>query len=63
MNTNPAEIADALLDVRKSYRLLHDYQRAALDAASYIGNRLGLSYQGGYGTSPASPARRPQTNL
>lgn len=48
MNSNPSEIADALLNVRKAYRLLHDYQRAALDAASYIGNRLGLSYQGGY---------------
>jgi hypothetical protein len=48
MNTNPSEIANALLDVRKAYRLLHDYQRAALDAASYIGNRLGFTYEGGY---------------
>lgn len=48
MNTNLSEIAAALLDVRKAYRLLHDYQRAALDAAGYIGNRLGFSYQGGY---------------
>jgi hypothetical protein len=42
------EIDQALLDVRKAYRLLHDYQRAALDAASYIGAQLGFSYSCGY---------------
>jgi len=48
MNTNPSEVADALLDVRKAYRLLHNFQRSALDAASYIGDRLGFPYEGGY---------------
>lgn len=48
MNTSPSDIAKALLDVRKAYRLLHNYQRAALDAARYIGNRLGFPYEGGY---------------
>jgi hypothetical protein len=48
MSTSKKEIEQALLDVRKAYRLLHDYQRAALDAARYIGAQLGLTYNGGY---------------
>lgn len=44
----PREIDDSLVEVRKAYRLLHDYQRAVLDTMRYIGNRLGLSYRGGY---------------
>ena len=45
--TSPNDIHAALLDVRKAYRLLHDYQRAALDAAQYIGSKLGFIYIGG----------------
>ena len=41
------DIHQALIDVRNAYRLLHDYQRAALDAAGYIGSRLGFTYSGG----------------
>lgn len=39
---------DILLDVRKSYRLLHDYQRLILDASKFIGDQLGMNYQGGF---------------
>jgi hypothetical protein len=48
MNISTVKIDGALLDVRKAYRLLHDYQRMALDAAQYIGTQLGLTYMGGY---------------
>jgi hypothetical protein len=54
MNTTPQDIDRALLDVRKAYRLLHDYQRAALDAAKYIGTQLGFDYQGGYSVFSSS---------
>ena len=48
MSFPKAEIELALIDVRKAYRLLHDYQRAAMDAAKYIGAQLGFSYAGGW---------------
>lgn len=48
MNPPPAKIEDALLDVRKAYRLLHDYQRMVLDAVNYIGKQLGMTYAGGW---------------
>lgn len=48
MNVSKTEVDHALVDVRKAFRLLHDYQRAALDAAKYIGTQLGLPYAGGY---------------
>jgi hypothetical protein len=52
------EIDEALLDVRRAYRLLHDFQRAALDAAKYVGKRVGFTYQGGYPLfSNVSPQR------
>ena len=35
-------IEKGLLDVRKAYRLLHDYQRCAMDLARYISTRLGF---------------------
>lgn len=38
------EFDDAMENVRKAYRLLHDYQRMVLDAVKYIGNQLGLKY-------------------
>jgi len=47
MSSSKVEIDQALLDVRKAYRLLHDYQRAALDAVKYIGSQLGFTYNGG----------------
>ena len=48
MSASTKEIDQALLDVRKAYRLLHDYQRAALDSAKYIGAQIGFTYSGGY---------------
>ena len=48
MSTSKQDIDQALADVRRAYRLLHDYQRAALDAAAYIGSQLDLTYAGGY---------------
>jgi len=47
INPSSAKIDQALLDVRKAYRLLHDYQRMVLDAVNYIGKQFGLSYKGG----------------
>lgn len=48
MNSSKAKIEQALLDVRRAYRLLHDYQRMVLDAVNHIGKQFGLSYRGGY---------------
>jgi hypothetical protein len=48
MNTTKTDIESALVDVRRAYRLLYDYQRAALDSAKYIGSQLGLEYKGGH---------------
>ena len=48
MTPSQTEIEKALVDVRTAYRLLHDYQRAALDAAKYIGTQLSFDYRGGY---------------
>ena len=48
MNSSIAKIDEALLDVRKAYRLLHDYQRMALDAIGYIGKQLDMTYFGGF---------------
>jgi len=48
MIASKKNIADALTDVRKAYRILHNYQRAALDAANYLGSQLGFEYRGGY---------------
>jgi hypothetical protein len=48
MTPSTASIEQALLDVRKAYRLLHDYQRMVMDSVDYIGKQLGLSYGGGW---------------
>lgn len=37
-----------LLQVRKAYRLLYDYQARILDLVSYCGSRMKFSYYGGY---------------
>jgi len=57
MNSSKRDTDEALLEVRKAYRLLHDYQRAALDAANYIGAQLGLAYNGGYSNFSDAPPR------
>ena len=48
MNPSTQEIELALTDVRRAYRLLHDYQRTVLDTAKYVGTQLGFTYDGGY---------------
>lgn len=48
MTSYSSEVTQALIDVRNAYRLLHDYQRAVLDAVRYIGAQLGFAYAGGY---------------
>lgn len=37
-----------LLQVRKAYRLLYDYQARVLDLVSYCGSRMKFSYYGGW---------------
>jgi hypothetical protein len=41
------DLANSLLEVRKAYRLLHDYQKRILDLMLFIGNRFNRSYEGG----------------
>ncbi|MDC0302682.1 hypothetical protein OAL23_00780, partial [bacterium] len=48
MTPSKAEIDSLLIDVRKSYRLLHNYQRLVLDSLKYIGNQLNMPYRGGW---------------
>lgn len=45
MNSNSNDI---FIDVRKSYRLLHDYQRMVLDVLKFIGEQLEIPYSGGW---------------
>lgn len=47
METNKSEIESVLSDVRRAYRLLHDYQRLALDSVAFIGRELRLTAVGG----------------
>ncbi len=39
---------ELLIEVRKSYRLLYQYQKRILDLVDYIGKKYGLNYNGGY---------------
>jgi hypothetical protein len=55
---NRSEIEGVLLDVRKSYRTLHAYQRMVLDLVKYIGDRMSFTYSGGY-PQFSSPSPRP----
>lgn len=47
MKPTSGKIKEALVDVRKAYRLLHDYQRAALDTVKYVATQLGFEYWDG----------------
>lgn len=44
MSASQSQINHSLNNVRKALRLLHDYQRTALDAIGYVGRELGLNY-------------------
>ena len=46
-----SDIKDALLDVRKAYRLLADYQQRVLELLSFIREKLGANSQ----LPPAKP--------
>lgn len=41
-------ITNTLIEVRKAYRFLYEYQKRILDLINYIGNQYKLNYQGGY---------------
>ena len=43
MNSTHEPIDEVFLNVRKAYRLLHDFQRMVRDAVSYIGAQLDSS--------------------
>jgi len=45
---NSNDIKSALIDVRKAYRLLYEYQKRVLDLIDYIGRKYGFSYDGGW---------------
>ncbi|WP_353140435.1 hypothetical protein [Pseudopedobacter sp.] len=40
--------SDILLEVRKAYRFLYNYQSRILDLIGFIGNKFGVNYKGGY---------------
>jgi len=42
------EVENILIDVRKAYRLLYDYQRKVLDLMKYIGVLTSRRYEGGW---------------
>jgi hypothetical protein len=42
------ENENILVEVRKAYRLLYDYQDKVLDLISFIGGSVGYDYHGGY---------------
>ena len=42
------ELKNSLIEVRKAYRLLYDYQKKVLDLIQFIGTEFGRSYNGGY---------------
>jgi hypothetical protein len=54
---NPPDLASALCDVRKAYRLLYDYQRAVLDTVKYLGDQLGLTYLNAFPRFSDAPPR------
>jgi hypothetical protein len=47
-NTYEPTPHDVFLNVRKAYRLLHDYQRMVLDGVRYIEAQLDIQYNGGW---------------
>lgn len=47
-NISKDEFKNALVDVRKAYRLLFLYQKRVLDLVNFIGTQLNLEFEGGY---------------
>ena len=54
---------ETLLQVRKAYRLLFDYQTKLLGLVKYIGGRFGYTYQGGYPKFSGNQPRMGSGNL
>lgn len=48
MPTPKTPFPTVMQDVRRAYRLLHDYQRMVLDGVAYLGKQMGLTYVGGW---------------
>jgi hypothetical protein len=44
----PSDFENALIDVRKAYRLLYLYQRRVMDLVQFIGDSLTFRYAGGW---------------
>lgn len=63
MQQNQNEVEKLLVEVRKSYRLLYQYQRRVLDLVDYIGKRFGFSYAGGYSKFSNVTPREGKGNL
>ncbi|MDC7218749.1 MAG: hypothetical protein PQJ59_02350 [Spirochaetales bacterium] len=42
------ELNKALLEVRKAYRIIYEYQKRVLDLVKYISKSLGYQYAGGW---------------
>lgn len=45
---NYSELSLTMTNVRKAYRLLHDYQKRVLDTVNFIGNNLNFEYHSGW---------------
>lgn len=56
-------VNNALVEVRKAYRLLADYQRKVLDLIDFIGSSYGRIYQGGYAKYGYPTPRNGKGNL
>jgi len=48
MTNNKKQVEDALIEVRKAYRLLYTYQRRVMDIMQFIGDQVSRSYHGGF---------------
>lgn len=54
---------DILVQIRKAYRLLFDYQAKLLGLVKYVGGNFGYSYRGGYPKFSGNQPRLGQGNL
>ena len=63
MNSNDKPTHDVFLNVRKAYRLLHDYQRWMLDGVRYIESQLDIQYKGVWSKSNDEDFRSGYTKL
>lgn len=57
------ELKNSLVEVRKAYRLLYDYQKKVLDLINFIGSEFGRNYNGGYSKFCNSSPKNGKGNL